>query len=287
MSLLDIFIALSVVILWGFNFVAVKVGVMHIDPLALMAIRFALVALILSPWLRLIRRDQWVPLFYIAGVMGAYFGILFIGMHEVPAGESSVIVQLQVPIASLLAIVFLGERFKLRIAIGTVIAFVGVVITVGMPSAKAELWGVLLIVFAAILWGYSSIQIRKFGAIHPFALNAAIGLIAAPFLAVWAYWHDPQALVAALSANYEGYIALAYTVIVSTLYCYSMWFKLLQRNPVGLVVPFVLLEPVVSIVAAHFVRGEALFWHTLIGCAVCLIGLGVVLFQKVARVTEV
>ncbi len=283
MSLLDIIIALSVAILWGVNFVAIKLGVMYMPPLTLMALRFLLTAVLLLPWLRLVNRRQWRPIVWIALTMGVgYFCILFIGMHGMSAGESTIIIQVQVPFAAIMAYFVFRERLTWQIIAGTIIAMIGVMVTVGLPQRVSTLDAALLIVIAAIFWAVSANQIRALGKIHPLALNAAYSLLAFPMVLIMAYGFEYRGTIDHF-ANYfsywQIYVSLAFMVIVSTIYCYSMWFRLLVRNPVGLVVPFILLEPPVALIVSHFVTGEAVYWHTLLGGLLCIIGLAFVVWR--------
>ncbi len=194
MSLSDILLALSVAILWGVNFVAIKVGLLYVSPLLLMAVRFGLAALLLAPWLLQVPREQWRPFVGIALTMViGYFCILFIGMRAMPAGESTIIIQVQVPFAALMAFWFFLERFSWQVVVGTVVAMLSVVVTVGVPQSVSGLVPVLMILLAATFWAVSANQIRALGRVKPLALNAVYTVIAFPVISMLAYWFEwPQ-----------------------------------------------------------------------------------------------
>lgn len=50
-SVLDWVAALVVVLIWAYNFIIGKIGVMQLPPLLLIGLRFALVAVLLAPFL--------------------------------------------------------------------------------------------------------------------------------------------------------------------------------------------------------------------------------------------
>ncbi len=283
MKLIDIIIALSVVIAWGANYVAIRVGVAEFPPIFVMALRYLFVGVLLFPWLRTIKREQWRPLIWISIVFGIlYFSLLFIGMQHVEAGEGSIIATIEVPVAAVIAYFAFGEKITWPIALGTIISIIGVMVTVGIPQSHAEFHYIMLVVIAAIVWAVANNQIRALGEIHPFALNGAIAVIVLPFYLAYAFWRHPDALHYLSTAGWAGYASLAYMIFISMIYGYSMWFFLLKRNPVNKVTPFILLMAPAAIVAGHFMLNEPIFKHTIIGAGICLVGLSLVVFKPKA-----
>src|SRR5215213_9334789 len=124
-------IALVVLVtgVWGVNFVVIHVGLDHFPPLLFNALRFALMGL---PALFLVGRPQ-VPWRFVVGVglaLGVFqFGLLFVGMDlGVPAGLSSLLMQLQVLFTALFAAALLGERPSPAQAAGGLVAFGGLAV---------------------------------------------------------------------------------------------------------------------------------------------------------------
>lgn len=281
MSIRDALLAALVATLWGVNFIAIKIGVSSFPPILLLAVRFAIAALLMLPWLCQVKKVQLKPLFWLMVTMGVgYFSILFIGMRGVPAGEATILIQLQVPFAALLACWWFKERLNLQLILGTVVAFIGVIVTVGVPQRMGELDSVLLLLLSAALWAVSANQIRAMGEIHPMTLNAVVAAMSAPVLFALSLLIEPHGLQAFHQVKWQTVVAITYIVLVSSLFCYSMWFALLKRNPVSKVVPFVLIEPPVGVLVAGLLLGEPLFLHTFVGGALCLLGLALVIFRR-------
>ena len=112
MSLPHILLALLVTLIWGVNFVVIKVGLQDFPPLLFCALRFALAALPLLLLRGPLPAPGWriVQIGVLLGVVK--FGLLFVGMHlGMPAGLSSLVLQSQVfftVLIAALAYYFLG-----------------------------------------------------------------------------------------------------------------------------------------------------------------------------------
>jgi O-acetylserine/cysteine efflux transporter len=274
MKLLDLFYVLMIPLLWGINFVAIKMSVTYVDPIVLLVVRFMLVALILCPVLKGIPRDMWGKLFWISISIGSfYYATMYIGMRTVPAGEACIIAQVQVPVAALVAAWALKEKLKLKHVVGIFVALVGVVVTIGMPHRMGTWYGVILILIAGTSTGIAYVQIRCLKKVSGLQVNAAAALMAVPQLFVLSMFWDPHGYSAGLHAAWQGWAALAYSVIVSSILCYSLWFYLLGKYPVHKVVPFSLLTPIFAVIAGNVVLGEHVAIHTLLGCAITMLGL--------------
>src|ERR1700751_5439900 len=127
MKLRDVFIALVAVLIFGTSFVAVKLGVREIPPLLLTGLRFFFAAV---PAIFFVRRPE-VPIRFVVSfglTMGAIqFALLYTAIKlGLPAGLSSVVMQMQVFFTVLLAYICFGEKpLPLQIA-GGLVALVGV-----------------------------------------------------------------------------------------------------------------------------------------------------------------
>ena len=127
MTLTMIGVLLAVTVVWGFNFAVVKVGLHIVPPIAFVALRFAVVGIMLVPWLR------WPPrrfrdlaaLSVILGVV--HFSLMFTGMRGLDVPTASIAIQMQVPFAAILAAIFFGETLHWRRLTGMAIAFAGVI----------------------------------------------------------------------------------------------------------------------------------------------------------------
>jgi O-acetylserine/cysteine efflux transporter len=272
----DLFTALVVVTLWGLNFIAVKMAVAVLPPFLLTGLRFAGVALALAPFFRP-RRDQLWGIAGIGLVLGCgHFGLLFLGVSGMDAATAAIVTQLGVPFSTLLAWLAFGEKLGASRALGLCLAFGGVALLAGEPSLP-HWFPFAMAVIAMLAWAISNVQVKRLGDIPPLALNGWMALFASPMLlALSLAGESGQADAVARAMGDPKVIgALAYTIIASSLVAYSLWYRLLARNPMNRVVPVTLLGPVVGVAGGVLVLGEPLGWHKLVGGALTIAGVAV------------
>jgi len=263
MSTRDRLLALSVAVAWGLNFIATGWAVEHFPPLLLVALRYALIAI---PTLFLVPRPP-IPFRWILAVGGGIgamqFAFLYLGLAAgMPVGLASVVIQASAPFTVILAAVLLRERITRQQAIGIGVAVIALVVIAAYRAQVAALVPVLLTLGAALGWALGNVATRRAKA--PNALH----------LTLWACVVPPVPL-AALSFLVEGpdrigdavvtvfrpeatlaVIGLLYIVLVSTLFGYGVWSKLMARYPSSTVAPFSMLVPPVGVGAAWLVFGE-------------------------------
>lgn len=252
-------LAVLVAAVWGVNFVVIEVGLGHFPPLLFCALRFLVAAV---PAVFLVRRPQ-VALRRIVAVglvLGvAKFGLLFIGMHQgMPAGLSSLVLQVQAVFTALLAVVLLGERpGRLRIA-GMGVAFAGIGVAAYDEGASGPLGAFALVVAAAAFWGLSNVLTRA--AAPPDALSWMVWVSLVPPLPLFALslvFEGPAADVAALRAlDWSGAGAVVYVAWITTVFGFGAWGFLLRTYDASAVAPFSLLVPVFGMSSAALLLGE-------------------------------
>ena len=118
-----IFLALSVALVWGLSFIAIRWGVDEVPPLLLTAVRYVFAAV---PAVFFVKRPAvgWPLLVGYGFAIGVgQFGLLFLAIKlGMPAGLSSLVIQLQVFFTIFLAFAFFGERPNLAQLGGAAVA---------------------------------------------------------------------------------------------------------------------------------------------------------------------
>src|ERR1700749_5015527 len=129
MSAIQIVCAVSVPLLWGYQFVAIKVGVAAFPPLFFLALRFLAIALLLVPFVKPPTRQQLGPVAAISIFLGGLnFGLFYVGLELGSGSMSAVAYQLATPFTVLLAWPLLAERPSRLAAAGVLLAFAGVIV---------------------------------------------------------------------------------------------------------------------------------------------------------------
>jgi len=123
---------------WGFHYVVIKIAVVEIPPIFYAAIRMALVAVVLSPFLRW-RPGKMGVVFAAALCFGAVnYSLLFTGLKFATASASAVANQLYVPFATVLSVLILKETIGWRRIVGIALAFGGVAVIAIRKKKKDE-----------------------------------------------------------------------------------------------------------------------------------------------------
>lgn len=259
MPVSHLFLALLVVLIWGVNFIFVKFGLDEMSPLVLCAIRFLLASV---PAVFFIKPPE-VPFRIVAAyglvMFAMQFSLLFIGMQiGMTPGMASLLMQVQVFFSIFFAVVFLGEKPSFGQIIGAMISFSGIGLVAMHFDADVSLYGFLFIMAAAATWGIGNLITKKiktnnlisvivwgsFIACFPMFLLAF--LIEGSSSFVYTYEH----------LTWKGGAALLYIVYISTWIGYGVWNWLISRYPVGMIVPFTLLVPVVGMLSSILILGE-------------------------------
>lgn len=283
MPLRDVLLALVVVTAWGLNFIAIKWGLTVAPPLLLGALRYLFAAL---PAVFFVRRPQ-VKLSILIGyglLAGALqFGMLYIAISlGMPAGLSSLVIQMQAFFTIGFAMFFLGERPRRFQFIGAAIALAGILAIAGERLGGAALLPLLLTLGAAACWGGGNILTKRAGRIDMLGFIAWSSLVPPiPLLALSLLTEGPAADWTAF-AHPSWLLAgsVAFSSYASTLVGYGLWSILLSRHPTSTVAPYSLLVPVVGIAASASLLGEQPSPLELAGSAIIFAGLIVNMFGR-------
>lgn len=259
----DFGLVLVIVTLWGFAFVPIKWALADVPPFMLAALRFLFAAV---PAAFIVSRPRlpWRTVAAYGIAIGVVqFGLLFLGMHlGMPAGLSSLVIQLQVFFTIALAVAFAGDRLHRWNVAGALVAIVGVVVLAAYKVAgglSAPLAGFLLVVVAAFSWGVGNVIAKQAKGADMFALVVWSSFVPPPILAVVSYVVEgPQAFEAVANASLSSWLSILFLAWGATLFGFSSWNRLLQRYPSPLISPFALLIPVSGLASGALLLGERL-----------------------------
>ncbi|MDP2245861.1 EamA family transporter [Pseudomonas sp.] len=276
MSPKDLLLALVVIIVWGMNFVVIKIGLDDMPPMLLGALRFMLAAF---PAILFIKRPQ-IPLrwllLYGATISLGQFAFLFYAMSVgMPAGLASLVLQSQAFFTLLFAALFLGERLRMANLFGLLVAAGGLLLIGLQGDRLMTLAGFALTICAASMWALGNIVTRKLGKVNLVGLVVWGSLIPPlPFLALSWFLEGPEVIEAALRGiNLNSILVLIYLAFGATILGYGLWSRLLSRYPVSQVAPFSLLVPVVGLTSSALLLDERLGPLQVLGALLVMLGL--------------
>jgi drug/metabolite transporter (DMT)-like permease len=285
-AILAIFI---LTLLWGFNYSVIKYSNEGISPVFASALRSLIASTCgaiycLRKGEKLFHTD--IRLFHgiVVGLLfGLEFACIYLGMLYTDSARSVVFVYLSPFVVAVGAHFFLkGDRLTLLKTLGLMSAFVGILfVFYGKPkTAKPNiLIGDLLEITAGILWGVTTLYIKRFMAgkvqpIHTFLYQLffsipilfGVSLILEPN---WIYRIDPLILT---SIFYQSVIVAFISLFI--------WFKLIHQYSVSRLSAFTFFTPIFGVLSGILFLGEEFTFSLMVGLPMVSVGIFLVNWRK-------
>lgn len=275
-----ILIAAIVILLWGMNFVVIKIGLKGIPPFLMGALRFILVAF---PAILFLPRPK-VPLklllayamFISLGQFAFLFSAMAVGM---PAGLASLVLQAQAFFTVGLSAMVFGDKLRPSNLLGMLIASTGLILlgsaSISSSASQVTLAGLALTLCAAFSWASGNVINKKIGVTNVLSLVSWSALVPIlPFFLLSYIFEGGDVIVQSLqNMSLSSGLTIVYLAVAATLIGYTLWGKLLASLPTHLVAPLTLMVPVVGLTAAWVLLDEALNQTQLLGAATVMAGL--------------
>ena len=274
--------ALFSVAVWGATFVSTKVLIANsLTPAEIFLLRFAMAYLCILP---LSGRRLWASgwrdemTLAVAGITGGslYFLTENMALEYAPASNVSLIVcTAPVWTAVLLSLLYRGERMTRRQAVGSALAFAGMVLVVlnGRFVLRLSPRGDMLALSAALLWMVYSLVIKRLGARYPasFIARKVFFYGMATILPVFAF--RPFAATGELLARPVVWANLLFLGVVASGFCYALWNAVMRRLGAVRATNYIFFNPLVTMLTAALCIGERITAPALAGAAMILCGM--------------
>ncbi|MEM8981678.1 MAG: EamA family transporter [Pseudomonadota bacterium] len=284
MPLSHIAVIALVNLVWGTNIVLSKMALDEFPPLLFAAMRFLLLALLLAPVLKPVKGEM--RTIVLAGLsMGAlHFTFIYIGlMRAEDIAGIAVATQLFVPFATLLSVIFLGERIRWRRTLGIALAFGGVMWMSFDPAVLRDLDALLLVSTGALMAAAGTIFMKRIREAGVFQLQAWIAVVSFPLLVIASLAVETDHFAAIEAASQQAWLILVFTVLGASLLGHGGMYWLLQRHDVSVISPTTILSVLVAIALGIIVFDETLSRDVIIGASIALSGILIVALRQPRR----
>ena len=277
-----------ITLIWGATFVIIKVALNDISPLAFVATRFVIAAVILFPFYLKIR-DRFNKILTLSGILlGVMFFLGFatqtIGLKYTSATKSGFITGTFVLFSPIFQLVFEKKRPSKGNLLGVLFVLAGLILLsskgtsildifqeIGDGFNIGDFFTLLCAVFFAMYLVYLDILTKKYEffplVILQVGTTAVLGIIFAFGLSSF----NLEAFKIVINKNVI--FALLYTSILATLLSTTLqtkYQKYLTPTKVGIILSF---EPIFSAVTAFFILSERISRFSLIGGILIFAGL--------------
>lgn len=285
----DIFLVLLMNFAFGAAFISAKIGVGEFPPFLFTSMRFLIIALLLLPFLK-IHSGQMINIIIIAFLGGGiHFSFFYLALDSSKYISSvAIILQLGIPFATILSVIFLKEVIRWRRLLGIVFSFSGVIILIFEPTIFSDLGGIYYALLAALSMSISLLFMKKLNHIKVFDLQSWIALISCMFLAIASYFFEQGHTEVILNASMKGWISVVFTALVATGIGHAGFYYLITRYELSKITPLTLLAPVLAIINALIISyfsmidgfNEIISLKIIIGGFFTLTGVGIVMMRE-------
>lgn len=274
MSLRDFALLVFVCLVWAFNNIVSKIVVAQwgVPPLFYASVRFALVALCTFPWLFPAPRPLW-RLITVALLMGGgNFALLFIGLKTASPSAASIIVQLGVPMTTIMSMLMLGEQVRWRRGIGMALTLAGALVVMWHPTGLAMSAGLWLIAGAAFAGSLGAVMMKQMEGVKPLQFQAWVGFSSLwPLLALSALTEQNQ-VAASLAAGWPFLGAVVFSAVVVSVLGHTFYYMLIQKYEATLISPLTLMTPLATIGLGVWITHDHFDGRMAIGATLALLG---------------
>ncbi|MDP3560494.1 MAG: EamA family transporter [Legionellaceae bacterium] len=269
MPLTHLLLAVLVAVIWGINFIFLRMGLDEMSPLLLCATRFMLASIPAIFFIKPPAIPFRIVIWYGLIMFALQFALLFMGLYVgMTPGMASLVMQVQVFFSMIFAAIVLQERLNTPQILGACTAFVGIIIVAMHFDKDISVLGFVCVLAAAATWGMGNLITKTMHDINIVSLIVWSSFVAFIPMLLFAMWFDsPQTILSIYyHLSWQGIISLIYIVYLSTWVGYGLWNWLLTHHPVGIVVPFTFLVPIVGILSSVLFLGEPFYaWKFIAG----------------------
>ena len=283
------------VVVWAVNFIAAKIGLRYLPPLAMASFRVVLAGVVMVPvyfsCLRLkafaeaadLRRrgfalgDFWTFLYL------GFFGVMInqmcftIGLYFTPVSHSAVIVGLAPIYILLLAVLFRLERATGHKVMGMLIALAGVAVLAsenGVSAHSASIAGDAITMAGSLGFAIYAVLgkrvVERYDTLTMTAFNHFAGALLVLPAAMREIWALGPARVG--HQPWRAWAALVYMAVFSSALAYVFYFWLLRYLEASQLAAFTYLLPVLATILGIWWLGEKGSWSQVLGGCMALGG---------------
>lgn len=270
------FQALSLIcLIWGFNFVVMKVANFYFSPETFATYRIVLGAAILFAFAMLRKipappRKDWIWIFLV-GALNIALALMLCqySFKFLPAGLVSML-NYTMPIwVSILAYFFLNEKLTRKKIFGIVLSLLGAAVLMNV-NVNGNFSAMLIPLAAAIAWAVGNVIMKaKLSKIQPLVLTTWQMVAGAILLAIYTFGFGE------VEANWTltSVACLLYNSVVASALAFFLWAYVLEHMDASKASISVLGVPVVGVLSGVIFLGEPLTIFIVIGMIMVLAGI--------------
>ena len=271
---------LSIYLIWGSTYLAIRYAVETIPPLYTAGLRHLMAGTILLAWCLAKRlRPTWAQV-RASIIIGAFFflighGTLHWAEQKVPSGLASLVIASE-PIWVFLLSAIASRQWRLNVTLlaGIILGFGGVGLLMGrsaLSSGPGVFAGSVAIVFGALSWSVGIVYSRRSHLSgHPLLLSALSLLAGSVQLLLVGTAVGEYRGFSLASVSLRSWLALGYLIVFGSVVAFTAYNWLLEHYSPTLVATHTYVNPIVAVLFGWLFAGEAVTLNVLLSAALVI-----------------
>ena len=269
-------LALGIVyVVWGSTYLAIRIMVEDLPPMASASWRYLVAGLLLGAILALrggVGRLRATPRELVGcAALGLLLpalgnGLVSVGEHQgAPSGIAALLVA-AVPLWVIVYRLLSGDRPSRRTILGVLLGFAGLVLLVTASGIDGEvkIGACLIVMCATVFWSFGSWATPRLTLpADPFVLTVYEMIFGSVWLVIFAALRGEHVLP--VSAPLDAWLAWLYLVTFGSVVAFTAYVWVLSVAPISLVATYAYVNPVVAVFLGWLVLSEPLTVPILVG----------------------
>lgn len=284
-------------LIWGINWVAIKISLEGFPPLTCAAVRFIITAAFMIVYVKVIklpvsvnRRDFRVLLIAAFFTYAIDYGLIFWGEQYLSAGVTAIFFSTFVIFTALFSnFIFRSESFSWKKFTGLLVGFSGIVVVYLDQLLLTSFSHTVTLASAAVIVGgmaaaAATVIIKKFlSHPHPTVITYHQTWMGAAFLSLIAL-----AMENPLDVRITPRViwAMLYMSILASAVAFIIYYKLLKSMSAVSLSVIVYIIPLIALGADFLLLGEVIHWRSVLGMGIIFLGIWLTRSMKSALPPE-
>lgn len=281
-SLLIILGYISICLLWGSTWLAIKVGLESLTPFISSGARFTVAAIFFFLIIKIrnikVQTDRLAIKLYL--IMGFFsfaipFGLVYWGQKFIPSGLASILFAVYPFFVIIFTkVLFKEEEVNAYKIVGSLIGFLGIIVIFSdslVIQSGIAILGYLAVVLSAIMQAFVAVLLKKYGKkLNPVSMNLFPVFIAGVLLLLIGFMTEDTSKI---RIDENAVFSVLYLASFGTIATFSTYYWLMKKISVVLLAISAFLTPIVSVLLGWLILDEKLSLQEIMGSLLVLLGI--------------
>jgi drug/metabolite transporter (DMT)-like permease len=275
----------TVYVVWGSTYLAIRVAVRTIPPFLSAGPRFVLAGLIMAVAIgvRSGPRSLRVTKRELAGcaLVGGLLllggnGLVVLAERRIDSGLAALVIA-AVPLWVVLLRLVTGDRPRTATIGAVAVGFAGIAVLLTPGTGSTRIIGVLTALTASLLWSIGSFvspRLQLPG--NPFVTSVYEMLCGGAFMLVVAAARGEFGEFSLSAVSAKSAFAFGYLVVFGSIVAFTAYAWLLRSAPISLVATYAYVNPAVAVLLGALILGEPVGWQLFVGGGIVIASVAIV-----------